>query len=76
LFQKFAKTAKERLEQEPAEASASDEAAPSDASAASAVPATAANDDDEALSVLPLLLSTLGAAIRNFFSRLFGGSKN
>ena len=76
LFQKFAKTAKERLEQEPAEASASDEATPSDASAASAVPATAANDDDEALSVLPLLLSTLGAAIRNFFSRLFGGSKN
>lgn len=76
LFQKFAKTAKERLEQEPAEASASDEAAPSDASAAPAVPATAANDDDEALSVLPLLLSTLGAAIRNFFSRLFGGSKN
>ncbi|MDE0911696.1 MAG: SRPBCC family protein [Myxococcota bacterium] len=76
LFQKFAKTAKERLEQEPAEASASDEATPSDASAAPAVPATAANDDDEALSVLPLLLSTLGAAIRNFFSRLFGGSKN
>ncbi len=78
LFQKFAKTAKERLEQEPAEASASasDEAAPSDASDAPAVPATAANDDDEALSVLPLLLSTLGAAIRNFFSRLFGGSKN
>jgi carbon monoxide dehydrogenase subunit G len=80
LFQKFAKTAKERLEQvAPAEASASasDEAAPSDASAAPAVPATAANDDnDEALSVLPLLLSTLGAAIRNFFSRLFGGSKN
>ena len=76
LFQKFAKTAKERLEQEPAETSASDEGAPSDASAAPAVPATAANDDDEALSVLPLLLSTLGAAIRNFFSRLFGGSKN
>lgn len=78
LFQKFAKTAKERLEQEPAEASASasDEAVPSDTSAAPAVPATAANDDDEALSVLPLLLSTLGAAIRNFFSRLFGGSKN
>ena len=76
LFQKFAKTAKERLEQEPAETSASDEGAASDASAAPAVPATAANDDDEALSVLPLLLSTLGAAIRNFFSRLFGGSKN
>ncbi len=78
LFQKFAKTAKERLEQEPAEASASasDEAVPSDTSAAPAVPAMAANDDDEALSVLPLLLSTLGAAIRNFFSRLFGGSKN
>jgi hypothetical protein len=78
LFQKFAKTAKERLEQEPAEASASasDETVPSDTSAAPAVSATVANDDDEALSVLPLLLSTLGAAIRNFFSRLFGGSKN
>lgn len=74
LFQQFAKTAKQRLEQVTA---ASSEGAPGDASsdAGATVPAAVARDDGEALSILPLLLKTLGAAIRNFFARLFGGAK-
>ena len=80
LFQQFAKNAKQRLEQDPGASNAGDGSAASGstsggaASATGSVPATA-GDDVEALSVLPLLLKTLGVAIRNFFARLFGGSK-
>lgn len=72
LFQQFAKTAKQRLEQASAEASG-ELAGEEGAGSAAAVPAP--TGDGEALSVLPLLFKTLWAAIRNFFARLFGGSK-
>jgi carbon monoxide dehydrogenase subunit G len=64
LFQQFAKTTKQRLES--AQAAAGE--------GASDAPVAQASEQQE-LAVLPLLFKTLGAAIANFFKRLFGGSK-
>jgi len=77
LFQQFAKTAKERLEQEaPAtETAPTPDGGADGAPTASASPASAQEDDDVALSVLPLLFKTLIAGIGNFFRRLFGGAE-
>lgn len=88
LFQQFAKTAKKRLETPAPSPAATSEGAP--AATESTAPATssseatppkaqsmpAVNDDDDdvALSVLPLLFKTFIAAIANFFRRMFGGS--
>jgi hypothetical protein len=64
LFQQFAKTTKQRLES--AQAAAGE--------GGSDAPVAQASEQQE-LAVLPLLFKTLGAAIANFFKRLFGGSK-
>jgi hypothetical protein len=68
LFQRFAKSAKQQLEV--AEASLTSSSDGSTASAPAPVP------EDEPLRIIPLLLQTLGAAISNFFRRLFGGGRS
>ena len=68
LFQRFAKTAKQRLEtQGVAVSNAAD-------SGAASTPARVA--DDAPLKILPLLFQTLGAALANFFRRIFGGARH
>jgi carbon monoxide dehydrogenase subunit G len=64
LFQRFATRAKQQLEtaDSGSELSAGSTPAPVQA--------------DEPLSIIPLLLQTLGAAIANFFRRIFGGGQN
>lgn len=70
LFQRFAKSVKQKLEAEVADAPQAGAAL----SSADASPARV--QEDEALSIIPLLLQTLGAAISNFFRRIFGGRPN
>ncbi len=68
LFQRFAKTAKQRLEtQGVAVSNAAD-------SGAASTPARV--EDDAPLKILPLLFQTLGAALANFFRRIFGGARH
>ena len=79
LFQQFAKTAKQRLEQEsPASgtSAAPADATSSDAATSAAVPAPVVEEEDVALSVLPLLFRTLVAGIVNFFRQIFGSGKS
>jgi hypothetical protein len=72
LFQRFAKTAKQRLETQSVAVS---NAAGSGAEAGTAsTPAPVENDAP--LKILPLLLQTLGAALSNFFRRIFGGARH
>jgi carbon monoxide dehydrogenase subunit G len=68
LFQRFAKSAKQQLEAEGAVA------AEDSGSEAGSMPVPA--EQDEALSIIPLLFQTLGAAISNFFRRIFGGGQS
>lgn len=80
LFQQFAKRLKKKLEGQPGAAAAPPAAAaeagppPTDVGAAPAPPpVTEPEPEEEALSIVPLVLRAIWDAIVNFFRSIFGG---
>jgi carbon monoxide dehydrogenase subunit G len=68
LFLQFVKRTKEHLENAPAEAKGASEGTTAPADQRN-VPS---QEDDEALSIVPLILKAIWSAIAGFFQRLFG----
>ncbi len=72
LFQRFAKTAKQRLETQSVAVSTAAGSGTEAGTASTPAPV----EEDVPLKILPLVLQTLGAALANFFRRIFGGARN